>query len=72
MSVKECKKMSRDYQNLENDKTGEKSFEAIQNQMSFIFGGKPEDYENYSLKLLANVLKYVTEETINPTHQIQE
>ena len=72
LTVKECKEISKIYNNLEDDKTGEKAFQVLQDQMSYIFGGKTEEYEIYSPKLIKDVLNYITQQIINPTIQVQE
>ena len=72
LSIKECKEISKKYNSIENDKTGEKSFLVLQEQMAYIFGGDKEEYEKYTPKLIRDVLNYVTEEIVNPTVQVQE
>jgi hypothetical protein len=72
LSVKECKQISTMYKETNDDQSGEKSFLVLQEQMSFIFGGKKEDYEIYSPKLIKDVLAAVTKEILDPTIQVQE
>lgn len=72
LSLKECKEISRMFQSAAKDETGEGSFNIIQEQMAYIFGGTKEEYEKYSPKLIRDVLSYITDEIINPTIQVQE
>ena len=71
LTVKECKEMSKAFNNIKDDPSGEKSFSILQDQMAFIFGGKPEEYENYTPSLLKDVLSWITKEIINPTKKEQ-
>jgi len=72
LSVKECKKMSKMFNNASIEKNGERSFEILQEIMVNIFGGTINEYEKYSPGLIKDVLSYITAEMINPTKQVQE
>jgi hypothetical protein len=72
LTIKECKEMSRSFNNIKEDNsTGEKSFNILQDQMAFIFGGESEEYEDYTPSLLKDVLSWVTGEIVNPTKKEQ-
>jgi hypothetical protein len=72
LSNDDCKEISRKYKDLKGDKTGEKAFTVLQEQMAYIFGGEAKDYGKYSPSLLKNALNYVTQQVINPTPKVQE
>ncbi len=38
-------------------------------EMSIFFGGKPEDYKDYDIRIINNVISYISGEIGNPTEE---
>ena len=45
-------------------------FEVICKQIAYLFGGKPEDYEDFSYQVLKGIMDHVKEEMLNPLDQV--
>lgn len=62
-SKKTTLKILKEIQILEQDSN---SIETVSKMLAIIFGGKAEDYENYSLSLLYDIVNYWRAEVQNP------
>ncbi len=66
LTLKECKEIAIKYNETLVEKK-EDSFLMLQKQMVYVFGGKVEEYEKYTIGLIKDVLAFIIKETTNPT-----
>lgn len=63
-SKKTTLKMIKEIEKLEAEN---KTVDVATKLLSMVFGGKPEDYERYSIPLLLDVINYWRDQIQNPT-----